>query len=229
MADDADDFEQLAVAAHLEVRHVDALADWVLAWKIFSREFFIHNRNGGRVLVVMVVEEAPAIERNFHHVEIVGLHDIAERPLHVAFARGFWFAVDPEELFVVRAHGKSRPGLRSGFDAGSGGEFSIKLAYLGADRIRVSAEHRWRQREPEGDDIGGIKAGIHAPQDDEAADHESGANQQDERHGHFGDHERALRAIARATASTAAFLERVMQMWVRSAERGDDAEENSRE
>src|SRR6201999_4057073 len=112
-------------------------------------------------------------------------------------------------------HGEGTPGLGGGFDAGSGGEPAIEVANLAADRVCFGAKHRWREGEAEGDDAGGLKAGACAPQNDEAANHEARADKEYQRHRHFRDDERALRAMPRAACATAAFLERVVKMRVR--------------
>jgi hypothetical protein len=150
---------------------VHALADRVCAREIFAGEFFIDDGDGRGALVVVFVEKAAAVEWNFQNVEIVGLNNVAERPLHVVFIRRFGFAVDPEELLIVGTQGKSAPGLGDGFNAGSGGEFSIEVANDTADGVRMGAQHGWGQRESESNDVGGFEAGTRSPQNNEAADH----------------------------------------------------------
>jgi hypothetical protein len=51
-----------------------------------------------------------------------------------------------------------------------------------------------------------IEAGINAPERGEASNHQSGADEENQCHGHLQDNEHALRAMAGAARSASAFL-----------------------
>ena len=58
----------------------------------------------------------------------------------------------------------------------------------------------------------GLNPGIDAPQLGQAADHQTRADEQHQRHRQFDDHEYALRAMACAARSAAALLQRLVQI-----------------
>ena len=104
VADDTDDLQLSSAAVH-----DDAFADGVLVRKESAREDVVDDGDERRVLIVLRGEEAPALERDVHHVEIAGLDDVVDGPVHAVFIRWFWLTVEPEELFVVARHGQVRP------------------------------------------------------------------------------------------------------------------------
>ena len=75
------------------------------------------------------------------------------------------------------------------------------------------------------------EAGLHLAHRLEGAHHQPRADQQDDRQGDLGDHERVARAVAFAAVAraAAAFLERGRQPRAREAQHGNEAEEDTRE
>src|SRR6266436_5046315 len=193
---------------------VNTLADGIFASKIFLNEKLINNSNERRPFVIVHCEKAPAKQRNSHDLEIVRLHDVVQRPLHVVFIRRLRLTIDPEKLFVVTDHRKRSPRLRSSFNARSGCELGIEFAHVGPNRGWRRAHHRWGQRQSKSEYIVGLKSRVRAPEHREASDHQPRTNQQHQRHGHLRDDEDSLSAMTRATTSKATLLQRFMQPWL---------------
>ena len=100
----ADNFHQLIAAVD-----VQAPADGIRIAEKFTRQGIVNHRHLLRTLVIPTGEKSAALEGNAHHLQIVWLDNVIQRPIHVVLARGFWLAVDPEQPFVIGSERKRAP------------------------------------------------------------------------------------------------------------------------
>src|SRR5580704_18314399 len=119
------------------------LADRVLAGKMFPRKYIVDHSHQRRMLIVLWGKETAAFQWDAHYFQIARLDDIVHCPAHVVFIRRFWLAIEPEQLFIVGAHGNRTPGLRSRLYPWGGCEAVIDFAKGGAKSIGRGVHHRW--------------------------------------------------------------------------------------
>ena len=178
------------------------------------------------MLVVLRREEAAALERNPHDFQIVRLDEVKERHLHRRLGSKAWVGLPARRAARNRlSRGMDRRREGSGLNAGNGIEAVLNLAPSGANGLRGA--DRGGKRHVEGQHVVGIESGIDAPEFGEAANHQSGAGQQDERQRHFHDHENPLGAMPGAARPAPSFLERFLKIVLRILERRRQAEQNS--
>src|SRR5690348_13662165 len=138
-------------------------------------------------------------------------------------------AFDPERYVGVALHGRRAHAGGSAGDAGNGFEGRIELPESVANLLRRRGDHLRGKSNTEINYLVRIVAGIDVPESDEAANHESGADEKNQRERGFGDDENSLEAMARAARAAAAFFERFAEIALRSFQRGRETEENSGE
>ena len=80
------------------------------------------------MLVILRREEAAALERNPHDLQIVRLDEVKERHLHRRLARGFGLAFQPEWQLGIVCHGNSARREGGSLNAGHGIEAVVNLA-----------------------------------------------------------------------------------------------------
>ena len=100
----ADNFHHLIGAID-----VQAPADGICIAEKLARQSIVNHRHLLRPLVIAACEKSAAFEGNAHHLQIIWLHNVVQRPIHVVLARWFWLAVDPEQPFVIRSERKRAP------------------------------------------------------------------------------------------------------------------------
>ena len=122
VADDADDFR-----LNIEQPDVDALADGIDVRKIFARERRVNHRDSGRMFVVAVTQEAPALNRNAHGLLIRRRHQIKKRKRHIVLVGGRRLAFEPERNFGIAGHGQRAADHGDGFH--SGDAFELPQAF----------------------------------------------------------------------------------------------------
>ena len=177
------------------------------------------------MLVILRREEAAALERNPHDFQILRLDEVKERHLHRRLARGLRLAFQPEGQLGIALHGNSASRKGGSLDAGHGIEAVVNLAPSGANGIRGA--DRGGKRHVEGQHVVGIESRIDAPEFGEAANHQSGARQQDDGERHFHDHENPLGAMPGAARPAPSLLERFLKIALRILERRGQAEQDS--
>ncbi len=104
----------------------------------------------------------------------------------------------------------------------------IHFPDVGAHRIRTRFLQRGWSGEAGRENSVRLEPCVDLRQGNQTADHQARASEQDERHGHFEDHQRTLSAVARATGPASAFLESALQFALGSPECGQQTKENAR-
>ena len=100
----ADNFHHLIGAVD-----VQAPADGICMAEKFARRSIVNHRHLLRTLVIPTGEKSAALEGNAHHLQIVWLDNVVQRPIHVVLALWLWLAVDPEQPFVIRSERERAP------------------------------------------------------------------------------------------------------------------------
>ena len=77
VAHHADDFR-----FDIDDSDVDPLADGILIREVLARETFINHDHWRRMFVIVLSEEAPAVQWNSHHAQVVRLRQVKKRLLH---------------------------------------------------------------------------------------------------------------------------------------------------
>src|SRR5450631_1523039 len=206
----------------------DSLADRVLAGKMLPRKYLIDHSHRRRMLIILWSKETAAFECDAHYSQIARLDDIVHRPTHVVFIRGFCLPVEPEQLFIVGAHGNRTPRLRSRLYPWGGCEAVIDFAKGGANPIGRGVHHRRGKVQSEAQYVPRIKSRVYIPKPHQAAHHESSADEQHQGNRHLDHDKDALRAMLSARAA-AAILERGVGVDLRRLQRRHQTEENPRQ
>ncbi len=192
MSDHADD-----LGLDIKSGDMDMLTDRVLVGKIGACENVVDVDHCGRVLVVLLSDEAAALQRDAHGLLEAIFHQVEHGLRHIVIAGGLGLALDPEGQIGIVDHRAGAEGDGDGFDAGDGAHIGVELAQASAGFGR-GGSGIGGQRQGEGDGVSGIVAGIHAPESGESAQHQSRADEEHESHGDFGGDEEPLQAVARA-------------------------------
>src|SRR5882757_1058226 len=224
VSDDAYDLRQPS-----QGNEIQALPDRVLIAKKLSRKNIVNDNYMLRTLTILSREKPPALQGNSHYLQIVFLNDVTDSPAHVALARRFRLAFQPEEFLIVARKRHSRPGKRHRLHSWSRAKLALNLPQGRANRVGAGISHRGWEGNSERQYVVRIEAGIHAPERVQAADHQACRNQQHQRHGHFHDDENSLRALFSATGPAAAFFQRILQIRLRNSQRRRQTKQNSAE
>jgi len=223
VAADANDF-----GFHAEGDEMEVFADRIFVGEIGAGEEIVNNDDGGRVLVVLGSEIAAAFQRNAHGGLETGFGKIEQSLRHVLLRGGFGLAFDPEALGRHVNHGAGAERDGNGLHAGNGLHFGVELAETGARFVR-SGVGVGRKGEDEGDGVVRGEARVGTPERDEAANHESGADEKDESESDFAGDENALQAMTRAAGAAAGFFEDFVEVGAGAFKRGDKTEKDSSE
>src|SRR5215469_4343671 len=113
---------------------VDSLADRRLSWKELAREDFVNDHNERRVFIVLRSKETPCAQWRPHCSEVVWIHDVIDRPIHVVVIGRLWLSFQPEQQLVVIFEGRSARRLRDCRNTRNGSQPAIKLAEVSTDR-----------------------------------------------------------------------------------------------
>ena len=179
------------------------------------------------MLAILRREEAAALERNLHDLQILRLDEVKERQLHRRLARGLRLAFQPVGHFGIALQGNSASGKGGRPDAGHGIEAVVNLAPRGPSGIGGAA--RGGKRQVEGQHVVGIESRIDAPEVGKAANHQSGAREQHDGEGHFDGNENSLRAMTGAARPAPSLLKRILKIPLRILERRGQAEQDARQ
>src|SRR6516225_1358724 len=190
---------------------VDVLADGILIAEVELGKALVNNSNYWGMLVIRRCEEAATLEGNPHYLQIIGLHGVEGRLLHLRLGRGLGLPFEPKWHCGITPHGHGRKSQRGGLNPRDRSELRLNPAPGGSNGIGVWAGCR-RERQPKGEQVMGIEAGIDTPELGKRANHQSSAGQQYERERHFCDHENALGAMPDAAQSTPSLLEHFMKV-----------------
>ena len=192
MPDHSDNFRR-----HIQDVEVDALSDGVLIAEIELSKTLVDDHDHRGVFIIRGREKAAAQERNLHRLQIIGLHGVKNRLLHVALAGWLRLALQPEWDFGIAGHGHGPHRERSRLNAWNRADLILHLPQGRSSSTRSGPGGRW-QRYAEGKQLVGTKTRVDAPEFGKAAQHQSGAGQQYDRQSHFRSYERALGTMARA-------------------------------
>ena len=96
---------------------VDVLADGILIAEVELGKALVNNSNYWGMLVIRRCEEAATLEGNPHYLQIIGLHGVEERFLHLRLGRGFGLAFEPKWHFGITLQGPGRDSQRGGLDS----------------------------------------------------------------------------------------------------------------
>jgi len=176
---------------------IDTLAEGVLVAEVELSKALVNYGDHWGVLVVRGGEEAAVLERNSHHLQVVGLHKVGDRLLHFRLARGLGLAFQPEGQFGIAGHGHRSDRQRGGLNAGNRSELVLKEVPGSPNGLR-GCTGGGGERQPEGEHVVGVESRINSPEPGQAANHQSGPRQQDKRQRHFRHHEDALSAMTGA-------------------------------
>ena len=185
-----------------------------------------HDRDVlGLLLVVGADEGAARHQLDPHRLEVAGQHGLVVglvgAELLVALADP---AVGADGILLAPGERQGRDAA-DGFDAGQGGEGIAQLVDEGGPRLARQVLDEGERR-GEGHGVAGVEAGLDALDRGEAAHHEAGADQQDQRQGELAHDEHGADLVAAGPADAgAAVAQGVGQVAADGAERRREPEE----
>lgn len=94
----------------LDDAEIDVLSDGVFVGEKFLRELFVDYHCTGRMLVVGLPQESPALQRNSHRVQVALFHEIEKRDLHVRRIGRLRLPLKPKRQFIIALHRQRTPG-----------------------------------------------------------------------------------------------------------------------
>ena len=223
VADHSDDLPDVLVLAET----CQTAPDGVPAVQVVAHERLVHQDDLRRAVIVGRAQLAPLQQRDAERLHITGRRpDDLGVVLLAGRTRRFALDLEAEARVELRIEGDAGQD-RSALDARKRRDSLQQLLLEGADRlilaVLVLGEHRLRH-----EDVAGIReAGAYREQAVQRADHEAGADDQDEgerdlRHDESG----ACASTRRGTRC--AVLERFHQIRPAGVERGDDSRDDAR-
>ncbi len=194
---------------HVEAREIDALANGIFIREIGARENVVDVHHHRRALVVLRRDEAAALEGDSHGLLEAAFRQIKHRLGHLLEVGRLWLTLNPEGLRGIMDHRTGAERYGNGLDSWDVMHLVVEVAQTRACFGRTGRGGR-RQGQNEGDRVAGIEAGIDAPKRREAANHQSGADEQNQGHGYFDGHENSLQPVAGAAAAALLIESRII-------------------
>src|SRR6185369_1626606 len=121
---------------------LNMLADRIRLTKILAGKYLVDYRDRFGPLIILVGEITSAFERYPHGRQIVRLHAVSQRHVHLVLSFGFCFLVRKEEHDVVLCHeGKSAARECNSTNARHRFNLVMKLDQPDASYVRVATLH----------------------------------------------------------------------------------------
>src|SRR5258708_4628094 len=190
--------------------------------EIGARENVVDVHDHRRALVVLRRDEAAALEADSHGLLKAGFNEIEHRLGHVLEVGRLWLALDPERQRGIMDHRAGAECDGNGLDTGNAMHLVVEVAQTGARFGGAGWGGSWHGQ-TEGDWVAGIEAGIDPPERRETANHQSGADEQNQSHGYFDGDEDPLEPLAGAAQTAAALFEYLLQIHAGGFQRGSQA------
>src|SRR5918996_3914876 len=209
VADDADD---LAKIRSLGAPEIQSFADWIFAWEETPRQSLVDGYHLRRLQPICGGKPAPVDDRNLHRLEIARADRADIR--HEKISRGQrWMPLNTEAHTSPVSGKRQIVRDRRRFHARQRLNTSGKLLKK-FDALLFVRILRFGKRQAHGENVARVESEPRPAKMTEAFNHQSGADQQDEREGHFGNHEQAGKSAAAKSGHgrASSFFQRLIQI-----------------